>query len=380
MRVLYGVVGEGMGHATRSLVLLEHLLGAGHEVRVVVSGRAHALLRERLRAFPRATVEEIAGLTLQFEEGGGLDLLESLRENLERAPKRLLHNVGVYRRVAEAGFAPDVVISDFESWAYVYARVHRKPVISIDNMQVLNRCRHDPAVLGPERRDFLIARLAVKAKLPGAYHYLVTSFFFPPVRKARTTLVPPILRPPILAAVREPRDHVLVYPSAAMRPDLLDVLRRLPGRFVVYGFSGAGSGGTVTVRPFAEEGFVDDFRTARAVIAGGGFSFMSEAVHLRVPMLVQPIEGQFEQELNARWLAHLGYGTWTRTLDADTVATFLERTDGYATALRGYCPQDNTTTFACLDELLARVARGEPRPDRLVTPAMGSWPGDDAAG
>ena len=29
MRVLYGVVGEGMGHATRSRVVLEHLLEEG---------------------------------------------------------------------------------------------------------------------------------------------------------------------------------------------------------------------------------------------------------------------------------------------------------------------------------------------------------------
>ena len=39
MRILYGVVGEGMGHATRSSVLLEHLTKQ-HEVHVVVSGRA----------------------------------------------------------------------------------------------------------------------------------------------------------------------------------------------------------------------------------------------------------------------------------------------------------------------------------------------------
>ncbi|MGH9333683.1 MAG: glycosyltransferase family protein, partial [Vicinamibacteria bacterium] len=34
MRILYGVVGEGMGHATRSAVVIEHLLSAGHEVKV----------------------------------------------------------------------------------------------------------------------------------------------------------------------------------------------------------------------------------------------------------------------------------------------------------------------------------------------------------
>ncbi len=59
---------------------------------------------------------------------------------------------------------------------------------------------------------------------------------------------------------------------------------------------------------------------------------------------------------------------------------FLERAGRHAQALEGYRSRDNATTFACLDELLARVARGESRPDRLDTPAMGSWPGDDAAG
>ena len=32
MRILYGVTGEGMGHATRSKVVCEHLLAQGHKV------------------------------------------------------------------------------------------------------------------------------------------------------------------------------------------------------------------------------------------------------------------------------------------------------------------------------------------------------------
>ena len=72
-------------------------------------------------------------------------------------------------------------------------------------------------------------------KLPGAYHYLVTSFFFPPVRKQRTTLVPPILRPEILAAKREPGAHVLVYQTAAANTALVPALQSLPYDFRVYG-------------------------------------------------------------------------------------------------------------------------------------------------
>ena len=48
VKILYGVVGEGMGHATRSRVVIEHLATKGHEVKIVVSGRAHRFLTERL--------------------------------------------------------------------------------------------------------------------------------------------------------------------------------------------------------------------------------------------------------------------------------------------------------------------------------------------
>jgi UDP-N-acetylglucosamine:LPS N-acetylglucosamine transferase len=111
---------------------------------------------------------------------------------------------------------------------------------------------------------------------------------------------------------------------------------------------------------------VEDLRTARAVIASGGFSLMGEAVHLRVPMLAVPLEAQFEQEMNARWLEHLGYGERAATLDADRVAAFLARTDEHAHALQSYTPRDNSMLYACVDECLARAAAGEPRAKTLA--------------
>jgi uncharacterized protein (TIGR00661 family) len=365
MRILYGVVGEGMGHATRSRVVLEHLAREGHEIRVVVSGRAHGFLRKALAERPNVTIEEIEGLHLDFEDGA-LDVASSLLTNLAAAPKRLRHNLEVVARVAEQGFEPEIVFSDFESWAYLYARTRGIPVVSIDNMQILNRCALPAATTDWGSFDFRLAKLAVKSKLPGAWHYLVTSFFFPPVRKPRTTLVPPILRPQILAARREPADHVLVYQtSPATRDVLVPVLRALPGEFRVYGLGMEGEEGNVRLCGFSEQGFVDDLRTARAVIANGGLSLMGEAVHLGVPMLSVPIAGQFEQACNARWLSELGYGMWSDGFDRATVETFLDGLPSFARNLRSYQPQDCTLLFACVDELIARVAAGEDRPDRL---------------
>jgi len=378
VRIIYGVVGEGMGHATRSRVVLEHLLQAGHEVRVVVSGRAHRFLTERLTAYPNVSVEEIHGLTLSYF-GNSLDRSKSLFENLRKAPKGLQKNIKVYRKVAESGFAPELVISDFESWAALYALNHRLPVISIDNMQVINRCKHDAAVTKGKNFDFELARLAVKVKMPGAYHYLVTSFFFPPVRKKYTTLVPPILRPEVIAAKREPGAHVLVYQTSPSNQMLIPTLKKLPFRFRVYGMGREGQEGNVSLCPFSETGFLDDLRTARAAVAGGGFSLLSEAVSLKVPLLSVPVAHQYEQELNARYLEQLGYGAWANKLDHDALVSFLDRVDVHQAALESYPSRDNSSLFACVDELLARAQQGESRPVSLTADAPGKWQSEAAA-
>jgi uncharacterized protein (TIGR00661 family) len=371
MRIIYGVVGEGMGHATRSRVVLEHLLSRGHEIRVVVSGRAHRFLVERFQGWAGIAFEEIHGLHLAYE-GSKLDLEASLLENLRDAPRGLRKNLEVYGRVAD-GFAADAVVSDFESWAYLYGLVRQIPVVSIDNMQALNRCAHDEFVTHDEGLDFLLAKTAVKIKLPGAFHYLISSFFYPPVRKPRTTLVPPILRPEILRARREPGRHILVYQTSAANQPLLPLLHRLPQEFRVYGLGQNGQEGNVTLCAFDEHRFIDDLRTAAAVIAGGGFSLMCEAVHLHVPMLSCPIEGQYEQELNARYLEELGYGRFTKNLGEHIIGEFLSEVDGMRDKLQGYAPTDNTVIRGCLDELLEDIRLGASRPDRLQAPAMGKW-------
>ena len=52
---------------------------------------------------------------------------------------------------------------------------------------------------------------------------------------------------------------------------------------------------------------------------------MSEAVYLRKPMLALPLAGQFEQEMNARYLERCGYGTGRETSTRPALERFLER-------------------------------------------------------
>jgi uncharacterized protein (TIGR00661 family) len=361
-----------MGHAMRSRVVLEHLAERSHRVLVVVSGRAHAFLRDHFAGVPGIEVREIHGFSL-VTEGNAVDRSESVKLNLEQAPQGLAKNIEAYRAVVEAGFAPEAVVSDFESWSYLYGRRYRLPTVSIDNMQIINRCRHEADVTDGRSLDFRLAKLAVKLKLAGAYHYLITSFFFPPVRKPRTTLVAPILRPEVVRAARAPGSHVLVYQTSAVNAGLLPVLKASPYEFRVYGMKRDDTDGNLRFRPFSQTGFLDDLRSARAVIATAGFTLMSEAVHLRVPLLAVPLEAQYEQELNARYLARLGYGGCAHELTPAVVERFIESSPAHERALAGYPSQDNSVLYACLDELLERIAAGERAPERLATPAMGGY-------
>ena len=126
MRLLYGVVGEGMGHATRSRVVLGHLLDRGHEVRVVVSGRAFAFLRDAFAGRAGIEVREIRGLVLAYR-GGAIDVPASVRENLRGAGAKIRRNLDEWGAMAEEGFEPRAVISDYESWVWLWAAATLAP-------------------------------------------------------------------------------------------------------------------------------------------------------------------------------------------------------------------------------------------------------------
>jgi uncharacterized protein (TIGR00661 family) len=250
-------------------------------------------------------------------------------------------------------------VSDFESFSYLYGANHMLPVVSVDNMQIINRCKHEPALLAGHEANFELARGIVKSKLLGCFHYLITTFFYPPLRKDRTTLVPSILRPEILEARSEPGEHLLVYQTSTTNSELMTALRKsgLPCRVygVRRGITADEVEGNLTFRPFSEQVFIDDLRTARAVVAGGGYTLMSEAVYLHKPLLSLPVQGQFEQTLNALYLQQLGYGRHASVLDQPTLDAFLADVPRCAEALEGYSQDGNQLMLQALDDQIRRA-------------------------
>ncbi|MSP23617.1 MAG: teichoic acid biosynthesis protein [Myxococcales bacterium] len=357
MRILYGVVGEGMGHAIRSRVVLEHLVRQKHELQVVASARAADFLAKH---FER--VKRIRGFHIIYEDNA-VSRNKTLWSNVVHTALRgVPANVAAYFELIET-FRPDLVISDFESWTYLYARAHRIPVISIDNMQIINRCVHSASIKRGHETAFALTRAFVKGKLPGCRHYLIATFFRPELRKKRTTLVPPILRSEVLLTKSSPGEHILVYQTGTSNEPLLAALANSGLPCHVYGIRRDLEEdvveGNLRFRPFSEAGFVADLASSRAVIAGGGFTLMGEAVYLKKPMLSVPVARQFEQVMNGRYLAKAGFGMSVDSLDDPAaVHAFLRGLPAFESALSHYEQDGNTDLYAALDGLMDRAEAG----------------------
>jgi uncharacterized protein (TIGR00661 family) len=350
VRILYGAVGEGLGHATRSGVVAEHLIAEGHHVKMVASGRAYPYLTERL-----PDVEEIWGMSFALVDGQvdtWKSIVKNLRGGLHGVPADVRHGIEIARK-----FQPELVITDFDGFAYAVAKTARLPVISIGNIQMTARCTHDEAILHGVHLPYREARAFVRGKLPLAHRYLITTFFYPEIRAPRTTLVPPILRREIVDAQPEQGEHILAY--GRMAQSSIDALEATGVPCHLYG---ARDGleediveGALTYKPFSNDGFVEDLRTCRGVVASAGFSLMSECVYLHKPMLAIPLAGQFEQIMNARYLERLGFGVAADAVDEAALERFLAHESEHVAALAAYEQDGNAVTFETVDRTIAEL-------------------------
>jgi uncharacterized protein (TIGR00661 family) len=329
MRVLYGVCGEGMGHAMRSAVVGEHLRREGYEVVFATGGRP----LEYLRAKGFETIP-ITSLELATD-GKRISPIGTLVKNVfNQTVGGLLTALPSFAAVTRA--RPDAVVSDFDPWSARVALVLGAPLFAVDNIHFMNRCSHPTQIFAMTGMASTYMRPVADVMVPWARKYFVTTFVDAPViEPGKTELHLPILRAEVLAQKGRPvRDHVVCYfNTRADHARIVGALTLVPEeRFRLYGkpgLAGEQTYGNVTVCPFSDEAFLEDLSTSRAVIGGAGFTLMSEAIYLGKPMLAVPFGDQFEQILNARYLKMLEYGSWCSSLSAGEVRAFLGGVEGY---------------------------------------------------
>ena len=343
-RILYGVCGEGMGHAIRTGVIVDHLL-ENNDVSIFASERAYKYLSNKYD-----DVHEIEGFNTVYE-ANEVNNRQTFLKNVKYIPQDLGHNLRLMYNVAKT-FKPDIIISDFEFYSNLLSKILRIPLVSLDNMHVITQCEIE--VPEKYRSDRFRAASVVRSFIQRPRYSLITSYFFPPVKNPeKVKMFLPILRKKVLKLKPTIGDHIMVYQTSDSNQKLLELLKDIPDEFIIYGFHKEDKIENLTFKNFNEDEFFDDLASARAVITNGGFGLISEALYLQKPILSVPVKKQFEQILNALYLEKLEYGEFHEDLNKEEIEKFLSHLEYYHEKIQTRFKHDyNQAIFHQLDFII----------------------------
>lgn len=343
--IFYCICGEGMGHAIRSSVIIDRIKDK-YDVYIFSSDRAYKYLNEKFD-----NVYKIGGFNTVYinnKVSNTKTLINALKRNPLNIKERYEE---LYKKARK--LSPDVIVTDFEIYATMVSKLLSIPLISLDNIHMITQTAID---YPPKHQgEMLKAKGVIKSYVIKPKIHILTSFFYPKIKpKKRAVLYPPVIREDILKLEPTIEDHIIVYQTSKESVKLVEQLKSLNEKFIVYGFNKDEVDENLTYKLFNENEFYNDLASAKAVICNGGFTFISEAISLKKPIYSVPAIGNFEQTLNGFYVQKLGYGEYHEEMSPKKVEKFLKRLPKYQEKL---AKVKKTNNDGIVNELIYRIEK-----------------------
>lgn len=343
--IFYCICGEGMGHAIRSSVIIDRIKDK-YDVYIFSSDRAYKYLNEKFD-----NVYKIGGFNTVYINNK-VSNTKTLINALKRNPLNIKEGYEeLYKKARK--LSPDVIVTDFEIYATMVSKLLSIPLISLDNIHMITQTAID---YPPKHQgEMLKAKGVIKSYGIKPKIHILTSFFYPKIKpKKRAVLYPPVIREDILKLKPTIEDHIIVYQTSKESVKLVEQLKSLNEKFIVYGFNKDEVDENLTYKLFNENEFYNDLASAKAVICNGGFTFISEAISLKKPIYSVPAIGNFEQTLNGFYVQKLGYGEYHEEMSPKKVEKFLKRLPKYQEKL---AKVKKTNNDGIVNELIYRIEK-----------------------
>ncbi len=351
MRIAYGVMGYGRGHATRTATVLPELT-ARHDVLLLAGRDAYAALS------PTYNVVRIPSLSYVYGRRGRRSIVRTAVQNTSAVLDLLLHGPSltmVMDVIRE--FRADVIISDAEAWTNRVGMRLGIPRIAFDHFGILTHC--NPPVRGPDRFMLWRERCAYRALMGQPQRVIVSSFYEAPARRPGVRVVGPLLRDEVLKTKPGRGGFLLAYFNQGAHqftPWVRKALRDVDCPIKVYGTQRIGSAGNLEFCPTSNQPFLTDLANCRAVISTAGNQLVGEALHFRKPMLVMP-ETCVEQRCNANAIEEMRIGMQVahRKLTTEVIRGFLAREDEFQTHISAATCDGRTEALDALETYLKEL-------------------------
>lgn len=343
--VFYTVCGEGMGHAIRSKVIIDAIKDK-YDVYIFSSDRSYKYLKDKL-----PNVYKIGGFNTVYQNNK-VNNKKTFYNAIKDNPHNLKEGYEIlYKKAKE--LKPNIIVTDFEIYGSIVSKLLNIPLISLDNINIITQAKID---YPPKHKvSMLKAKAVIKGYVIKPKIHILTSFFYPKIKSnKRAVIYPPVLREGILKIKPETHDHIVVYQTSAENIKLVKHLKKLDEKFIVYGFNKEKTEDNLHFKRFSEEQIYKDLSNAKAVIANGGFTFISESLYLKKPTFSIPANGNFEQLLNGFYVEKLGFGQYDEKINMPKIKEFLNNLPQYQDRLKQI---KKTNNKGIVNELIYRIEK-----------------------
>jgi len=302
MNILYGIAATGNGHISRSRIIVDALKKRGHSVDVILSGRDKKDLFDidDLKPF-----QIKKGFTYVTNKGK----INYLKTVLTSSPIQFLNDI----KSIDNNY--DLVITDFDPISAYAAKKHKIPCIGIGHQYSFYK--NIPMTIKMKFISILFPRIYAPANFPIPSHF----YHF------NQSILPPFIDPKFYAAdsTYQKKSNTLVYLPWENLKNMISIFRKIEGEFILYtNIESIEKHGNITLKPFSNITFKEDLIQCSGLITNAGFQLPSEALFLGKPMLCKPLNGQPEQEHNAKILKQLGYATVCKKIDIDSIQSWVK--------------------------------------------------------
>jgi uncharacterized protein (TIGR00661 family) len=302
MNILYGVNATGNGHISRSRITISELKKRGHKVTVLFSGRDIKDFFD-LDEFRPYIIKK--GFTFVFKKGK-LNVFKTLFN---------IDLIQFVKDVFKIKKEYDLIITDFEPISAYAARKLGIHCIGIGHQYSFLKKIPKSFKMKLASLFFLRFYTPINSTISSHFHHFNESILPPFIEKSLKNQ----------DAVPVMKNTFLVYLPWEEQDQIISILNTIKNsKFIYYSsLDKVIQIGNVTLKSFSNKHFKEDLIACNGLITNAGFQLPAEAIYLGKKILCKPLEGQPEQEHNAKILKKLQHAIVCAEFTKDEIEMWI---------------------------------------------------------
>jgi uncharacterized protein (TIGR00661 family) len=321
MKFLFLVQGEGRGHMTQAIAFAKMLEESGHQVSAVILGRSkRRAVPEFFRKQFSVPIEEVESPNFEVDKNEkGILIGKTILSNLCQLPKFWESLRKIDSTVKREN--PAVILNFYDLLGGFYALLFRpKAAYWVVGHQYLSA--HPSFIFAPSRhfqRQLFLLNTWMTAF--GADQRLALSSV-KTQSSSTVAVVPPLLRPEVKSLKSTSGDFYLAYMvNSGYREEVINFAKIHPNLIIKAYWDKKDAAEVenplpnLSFHPIHDQNFLQDMAACKGLICTAGFESICEAMYLGKPVMLIPLEGQYEQSCNALDAVASGAGIKSKNFD-----------------------------------------------------------------